>query len=181
MEVLSKPRIPPNTIRKTFWAVKLFNDWVTHMLQNRDDPKIVNILQNEKDLLNLSNSDLNTTLSSFILSLKKRDGCEYTSGSLFSVITAIQKHLEINGKRVFFFNDDQFGTLKTCLDNTMKSVTKQGVGLVKKQAQVISKEQENSLWEQGLLGTESPQILLQTVFWVIGVNFGLRRTTNIGI
>ncbi|XP_060572537.1 uncharacterized protein KIAA1958-like [Ruditapes philippinarum] len=56
----------------------------------------------------------------------------------------------------------------------MQNVTKQGVGFIKKQAAAITKEQENALWEQGILGNENPQSLLYTIFWTIGVNFGLR-------
>jgi hypothetical protein len=82
---------------------------------------------------------------------------------LFSVVTSLQKHLEINGRLVSFLNDPQFNDLKTCLDNSMQNVTKQGVGLIKKQAAAITKEQENALWEQGILGNENPQSLLYTI------------------
>lgn len=119
---------------------------------------------------------MNQVLSPFVLSLRKQDGSEYTSGSLFSEITALQKHLEVNGRRISFLNDPVFSDLKNCLDNStcMQNVTKQGVGLIKRQAQIISKEQENSLWESGILGTDRPDTLLKTVFWTVGVNFGLR-------
>lgn len=56
----------------------------------------------------------------------------------------------------------------------MQNVTKQGVGLIKRLAQIISKEQENSLWESGILGIDRRDTPLKTVFWTVGVNFGLR-------
>ena len=56
----------------------------------------------------------------------------------------------------------------------MQCVTRQGIGLEKKQANVITKAEENELWHKGILGTETPTALLHTIFWTVGVNFGLR-------
>jgi hypothetical protein len=36
-------------------------------------------------------------------------------------------------------------------------------------------EIENSLWENGILGCQDPEILLHTMFWIIGINFGLKK------
>jgi hypothetical protein len=156
------------------WAVKLYQEWVDYVLQHGDDDVVKQTLLNTSDLLTLSEHDINLVLSSFVLSLKKRDGGDYTSGSLFSIIMAIQKHLEVNGRRVFFLNDPRFTQLKNCLDNVMQAVTQKGVGLVKRQASVITQEQENTLWEKGILGTSNPKTLFHTLFWTVGVNFGLR-------
>lgn len=41
---MSRPSVPPNTLKKAQWAVKLYSDWVAHLLSRRDDPEIVHIL-----------------------------------------------------------------------------------------------------------------------------------------
>jgi hypothetical protein len=83
------------------------------VLSRRDDPEIVYILAKNSDLLTMSVEHLNQVLSPFVLSLRKQDGSEYTSGSLFSVITALQKHLEVNGRRISLLNDPFFLISKT--------------------------------------------------------------------
>ena len=105
---MSKPIVPANTLRKTQWAVNLYTDWVTEMLRVREDPSVVNILEKESDLLKLSTENMNNVLSSFVLAIRKQDGSSYRSGSLFSVITALQKHLEVNGRPISLLNDPQF-------------------------------------------------------------------------
>ncbi|VDI42844.1 Hypothetical predicted protein [Mytilus galloprovincialis] len=49
-----------------------------------------------------------------------------------------------------------------------------GVGLFKKKADPIPPPIEEKLWENDHLGTDTLQKLLRTMFWLIGVNFGIR-------
>ena len=44
----------------------------------------------------------------------------------------------------------------------------------KKKAGVITVEMEEKLWESGILGDHSPQVLVDTVLYLIGLNFALR-------
>ncbi len=84
------------------------------------DPELLQTIQTNSDILALTNNQLNAVLSVFVLSLKKEDGSRYTSGTLFSVVTALQRHFEINNKRVSFFTDAVFTLLKNCLNNSMQ-------------------------------------------------------------
>ncbi len=114
----------------------IYNDWVSHVLRFRDDPVLLDILENDSAILNVSNDHLRTALSSFVLSLRKRDGTYYSSGSLISVVTALQKHLEINGRRVSLLNDPQFNKLKP-VSIIPCNCDQKGVGLVKGKTTVI--------------------------------------------
>ena len=79
----------------------------------------------------------------------------------------------------YFFKDPQFVGLQTTLDNEMKRLRSQGVhvGVKRKRAESISIEEEEILWEKGLLGEDSPKVLLDTMIYlhVCGVHFTLRR------
>ena len=55
----------------------------------------------------------------------------------------------------------------------MKALTASGVGVVVKQASVLSFSDENFLWENGFLGTSNPQQLLNTVVFVLGMSCAL--------
>ena len=58
-----------------------------------------------------------------------------------------------------------FVQTRQVLDAQMKQLTTTGVGAVKKQAQPLTPEQEDSLWKQGILSIETAQGLLNAMFW----------------
>ena len=99
---LSKPMVPNNTKRKAHWARNLFNDWATEVLKSGNDQQLVEILSTNSNLLNISEDELNILLCHFILSLRKQNGQEYTSGSLFGIVASLQKYLEMNGRKYHF-------------------------------------------------------------------------------
>jgi Domain of unknown function (DUF3504) len=169
---MTKQQVPDNTRRKAQWVVNLYNQWATEVTNSGTDQEIADMLST--DLLHQSYHNLNMILCNFVLSLRRKDGNEYTSGTLFSIITSMQKYFEIHGRPISFLNDPNFNELKNCLDNSMHKFTKEGYGLQKRQANVITKKQENELWERGILGIDEPEKLLHSMFWTVGVNFGLR-------
>ena len=64
--------------------------------------------------------------------------------------------------------------LQTTLDNAMKDIAKNGVGLHVRQAKIISFDDEEKLWNSGVLGSDTPTKLLQTLFYQLGLHFALR-------
>ena len=56
----------------------------------------------------------------------------------------------------------------------MKELSEQGLGIIRKQASVISISQQNELWECGYLGSDTLQKLLDTVLYLLGLHFALR-------
>ena len=51
------------------------------------------------------------------------------------------------------------------LDTVCVSLRKEGVGAEVKHATVISIEHEETLWKNGVLGVNSPESLLRTIFY----------------
>ena len=56
----------------------------------------------------------------------------------------------------------------------MKRLKSAGIGARAHKAEPLTPEEEEVLWEKGVLGDHSPQALLNTVFYQNGVNFALR-------
>ncbi|XP_062611454.1 zinc finger MYM-type protein 2-like isoform X2 [Saccostrea cucullata] len=158
---LKESAIPVNTRNKAKWAVRLFESW-------QKERSI------EKPLLQMTNKELNNQLTSFVTELKTLKGNDYKPNSLYEIIVAIQHHLRSNGKFISLLDDSEFSDLRAILDAKMKELSKLGLGINKKQALVITEEQENIMWEKEILGSQSPQQLLDTMVYLIGLNFALR-------
>lgn len=123
----------------------------------------------------MTKDELCYTLSRFVCEAKKQNGEDYPGDTLYELIISIQLSLEVDcGRQYKFLNDKAFSQLKNTLDSTMKERAASGLSLKRRQAEVISIEEENSLWDKGVLGTSSPQQLLDTVIYLFGINFALR-------
>ena len=103
----------------------------------------------------------------------------YPAKTLYQMIVAIQKYLNVNKIPWKLIDSPQFESVKNVLDNVMKEHTQLNVGTVKKQAELITYDQENMLWKEGVLGENSPDKLRNTVLFLLGVNLALRAGMNI--
>ena len=73
-----------------------------------------------------------------------------------------------------FFANKDFTSFKSSLDAEMKRLQSQGLGSKKRQAEELTCEDEEKLWETGLLGDRTPHTLLDTMVFCNGLYFALR-------
>ena len=57
------------------------------------------------------------------------------------------------------------------LDSEMKHLQSKGLGSKKRQAEVLTRKNEEKLWEKGLLGDSNPKQLLNTIIFCNGLYF----------
>ena len=94
-------------------------------------------------------------LSRFVLEIRKKSGDPYPPESLYSLICGLQRYLRDKGRAdIKLFNDTSLHGFCCALDEEMKRLNATGNYIHKKQAQPITIEQENRLWELGLLGDQ---------------------------
>ena len=85
------------------------------------------------------------------------------------------RYLRINGHpTIDFLCDEDFVTFKSSLDAEMKRLQSLGIGSKKRQAKALTADEEDILWEKGLLGDATPQSLLDTMIYCNGLYFALR-------
>ena len=71
------------------------------------------------------------------------------------------------------FTDARFISFRETLDSEMKRL--KGTGKYqRKKAAVIGVDDEDILWEKGLLGDHNPKVLLDTMVYYIGLYFAIR-------
>ena len=78
------------------------------------------------------------------------------------------------GRFISILDDKTFQGLRSVLDSKMKELSSRGLGLDKKRAEVISAEQEDIMWCKEILGRDTPQKLLDTLLFQLGLHFALR-------
>ena len=108
----------------------------------------------------------------FILEARKKTGEVYPPNTLHHIVCGLMRY--VGNPQVDFFRDPQFSSFRASLDAEMKRLQANGIGSRKKQAEILTEEEENTLWDKGLLGDATPQTLLDTIIFYNGLFFALR-------
>ena len=174
IESLKRIKLKKNSETKIDWAVNAYIDWRNDRLERfQYDAPIYFADLNELEKLEKDN--FNHALCRFIPEVtKKRSEGPFPGSTLYQMIVAIQRFLVINKVKLKLLDDPAFDEMRTVLDNVMRERTEQNIGVVKRQAGLITFEHENSLWLKGVLGEDTPDKLCNTVLFLLGINAQLR-------
>ena len=167
-------RLKKKTEAKVNWAVSAYVDWRNDRLYhfNYDAPIYFADLNKLEDL---KRDNFEYALCRFIPEVTKVKGeGPYPGKTLYQMIVAIQKYLNINKLNWKLVDGNEFPDLRTVLDNVMQEHTAMNIGVSKRQAQVISYETEQDLWNRGFLGEDTPDKLCNTALFLLGINVYLR-------
>ena len=164
-ESLGERFVSKNTAVSTKWAVSNFESWRESRNSRAGDVPDSELVP--ANCLQSSDSNLlNKWLSVFVVETRKQDGEPYSPKSLYLLLSGILRHMRsLNPACPNFLNteDHQFSRFHHTLDNVLRKLRSDGVG-VPKQAEVFTKEDEESLWLSGILTVDNPKGLLRAVF-----------------
>lgn len=150
-----------NTVARNRWATSVFDRWRG---SKGDDCS--------RAVQDLDDSELNKCLPVFIHEVRRLDGDKYPPNSLVTLIAGMQQTI-CEVRKVDFFRGDAFHLVRESLDAAMKIATKEGIGLNRRNAEVLSYDDEEKLWEK-VLGSQTPEQLIRTLFYLNGLHFALR-------
>ena len=159
------------TNKKIRWVKNMYVDWRNHR-NSVSHGEIVYC-----DLDNVQSIDENSLLFAmprFITEVRKLDGSEFPSKTLYDIVICVQFYLETLGFTFKLLNEDVFSKIRFTLDNVMKKRVADGIDSAVRQVQVLSFSDTDILWSQGLLGVHSPETLLNTVVVLLGLSCALR-------
>ena len=140
---LKKVTLKKRTFAKMIWGVNAYFEWLRH------NYNAVIAKANLLDLDNLEKLAFEEAMCYFIPEVMKSKGEGLYPGKMLYemciMCICIQKYLNVNRVDWKIVESDQFLNLRTVLDNVMKERAALNIGLVPKQAQLISYEFEEKL------------------------------------
>ena len=149
------------------YCVNLWDAWTRYRLETTG--------ATIKPLSELNHKELQHWLTRFVLEVRKKDGSQFPPNSLHHICCGLMRYLRLNGQpSIDFFSDSDFADFKASLDAEMKRLQSEGTGSKTRQAEVLTEEEEELLWQKGLLGAATPQTLLDTMVFCNGLYFALR-------
>lgn len=125
-----------------------------------------------KEIQELSEEELDFFLARFVAEVRKEDSSEYPGKTIYEMISSLQGYLRHCCKRDLYLIDKKgckFRSLNSSLNFNLKDRAGQGLGTVTKQAEIITPSKIDYLWERGFLGSSSPELLRDTLVFVLGI------------
>ena len=106
---------------------------------------------------------------------RSENGERYKSSSLKNMMAMIQHYYNTHFHKGWsLFQDKCFQRSRNSLDLAMKNSREAGCDRMKKQAEAVDEEHEEIFWAKGLLGSDTPKKLVETLLFLFGKNFALR-------
>jgi hypothetical protein len=166
-----KEKIPAGTKQKEKWAIGLLKSWQAE----RNSQGIVTGNHVFKNVDDFTAGDLDYVLSFFILEVRNEKGERYKSNTLKGMIAMIQHYYNTSLQKGWsIFLDQAFQRCRNSLDLAMKESRESGCDRIKRRAEVLDKQREETLWEKRCLGDDTAQKLVHTLIYLFGKNFALR-------
>ena len=154
MERLGKKQFSSETYKKIHWVLQMYHSW---RLQCNCQPDLPTVFADFDNYSTLSKSSVCYGISCFVTEILKINGEEFPLKILYEMVMCFQMHLKSLGLfwKLLDDHDRSFITLKYTVDNLMKERASSGDVYITKKAKVLSYDDEELLWEKGLLGSST--------------------------
>lgn len=122
----------------------------------------------------LSPEILDVILQQFYAEIRKKNGQDYEPNSLAAMQAGLDRHLKEKGYKYSLLTHREFSTSRSVLEGKAKLLREEGRGKRPNKSCSVSKEEVEKLWESRQFGCHSPQALINTLWWLFTLHFGLR-------
>ncbi|XP_003701550.2 zinc finger protein without children [Megachile rotundata] len=169
IEPIEKP--DANMALKYTFGVNAWRQWV--VTKNAELEKQSTPLRKMKlfktDLLQLTADELNYSLCLFVKEVRKPNGAEYAPDTIYYLCLGIQQYLFENNRIDNIFTDSYYEKFTDSLNEVAKKFS-----VLYNDAQyIVTRVEEEHLWECKQLGAHSPHVLLSTLMFFNTKHFNL--------
>ena len=169
IEPIEKP--DANMALKYTFGVNAWRQWVVAKnaeLEKQNTP-MRKIKLFKTDLLQLTADELNYSLCLFVKEVRKPNGSEYAPDTIYYLCLGIQQYLFENNRIDNIFTDSYYEKFTDCLNEVAKKFS-----VLYNDAQyIVTRVEEEHLWECKQLGAHSPHVLLSTLMFFNTKHFNL--------
>ena len=170
IQCIQKSAVPLNTQKNTAWATTVWIDWTEYRKGEANTSE-----EYPSPLIHrMSKEELGKWLPHFVLEIRNKNGDPYPPNTLYQLCCGLLRQIRTTNPSWNIFEEPAFTDFQKCLDGVMKKLKADGLGNSKRQAEPISFEEEDYLWSSRQLGMHCPQALVDTLFYLVGICFGLR-------
>jgi len=164
IDLFKQGEIPANTAKNTEWSYRNFESWRVAknkgLTETEKCPDSVLLLKAMEALCNW--------LCKFVVETRKENVEQYTPRSLYLLLAGLQRHVRNSQSNVNIFQDVEFKPLKNCCDSLFKRLHAKGIRVEWKETPALLSDEENQLWESGIISLDNPAGLLRALFFYNG-------------
>ncbi|XP_045538062.1 zinc finger MYM-type protein 3 isoform X2 [Papilio machaon] len=165
-EPVEKP--DANMCLKYTFGVNAWKQWV--MTKNAEIEKSsIRRKPFKSEILQLTADELNYSLCLFVKEVRKPNGSEYAPDTIYYLVLGIQQYLFENGRIDNIFTDPYYEKFTDCLDEVARKFSV----LYNDSQYIVTRVEEEHLWESKQLGAHSPHVLLSTLMFFNTKHFNL--------
>ena len=120
---------------------------------------------------------LSLWLSWYVVETRNAAGAPYPPATIYQLLSALLRSMRAENSTCKDFlatKNPEFKMLHGTLNSHFHKLHESGVGTKVKHAEIICKDEENRLWDSGIMSARSPSALLNAVFYSNGKNVCLR-------
>ena len=138
------------------------------------DLSCAKIRNKEQEIERLEPSRLDEILQQIYAEMKRKDGTDYEPPSLANMQAALDRRLREAGYMYSLLTSRHFLNSRNVLEGKARLLREQGKGKLPNKSCSLSNDEIEQLWESGQLDYHSPMALINTVWWLFTLHFGLR-------
>ncbi len=155
-----------NTKRKTELDVNLIHSYIANEAGGH--------VNRPPKMEELSPSQLDTYLIKFLLAVRKKNGEEYEPTTLRGFISSVERYLKKHRYCESVVTGQSFSRTRETLRSKQKQLKRDGKGNKPFEAASLTQEELEMLYSSGAFGCNSPQALINTLWYNNCLHFGLR-------
>lgn len=153
--------INENTKKSTKTWLRVWQEWAV-------------VRNYSSEIESYSPEDLDEVLQKFYAELRNKKGEDYEPDSLKVMQAALDRHLRDKNYPRSIIRDREFDQCNKILEGKARQLRELGRGKRPNAAKPLTLQEEEMLWENEKLGNGSPRALINTMWWLLTQQFGLR-------